>query len=373
MGITTRAALCRAPGAPWEVTEVEVDDPGPGEVRVRMVAAGLCRCDEQARAGTTPALFPLVGGHEGSGVVERAGPGVRRVRPGDAVVLCAAPVCGSCRFCSTGRQNLCDRGRVPATGRFPDGSARFRAGGRDAGGVAALGTFAGYLVASEHNVVPLREPMPMAPAALLGCTVPTGWGTAVRAAGVAAGDTVVVYGAGGVGASAVMGAARAGARHVVVVDPVAVKRERAGAFGATAVFADAGEAHAFVVETTWGRLAEHALITVGDLDDAVLAAALEVVGKTGRVTVTARGAGTVRAPSGRFIGFQRRMHGARFGGALPLVDVPRLVSLHTAGAIDLDALVTRRYPLDRVADAHRDMRGGTTVRGVLVHDREAVA
>ncbi|MBW0103020.1 alcohol dehydrogenase catalytic domain-containing protein [Pseudonocardia sp. KRD291] len=373
MSITTRAAVCRAAGEPWEVTDVEVDDPGPREVRVRMVAAGLCHCDEHARTGRSPALFPLVGGHEGTGVVELVGPGVTRVRAGDPVILCAAPVCGSCRFCSTGRQNLCERGRETATGRPADGSARFHAGGEDLGAVAALGTLAGHLVASEHSVVPLREPLPMAPAALLGCTVPTGWGTAVHAAGVAAGDTVVVYGAGGVGASTVIGARLAGARHVVVVDPVPFKRERAAAVGATHTVATAAEAHAFVADTTWGRLAEHALLTVDDLDDAVLCAALDAVGKTGLVTVTARGDGAVRAPSGRIIGFQRRIHGARFGGARPLIDVPRLVSLHTAGRIDLDQLVTRRYPLDRIADAHRDARDGTLVRGVVVHDQEAAA
>ena len=368
MSLTTRAAVCREAGGPWEVVEVTVDDPGPHEVRVRMRAAGLCRCDEHARAGRTPARAPLVGGHEGVGVVERAGPGVTRVRPGDTVVLCAAPVCGSCRFCSTGRQHLCERGPAAAAGRAPDGSARFHRDGEDLGAVAALGTLAGHLVASEHSCIPLREPVPDTVAALLGCTVPTGWGTAVRAAGVRAGETVVVYGAGGVGASAVMGAHLAGARHVVAVDPVAFRRERAEEAGATRTFATAADAHAFVVETTWGRLAEHALVTVGDLDDAVLDAALDVVGKTGQVTVTSRGDGAVRAPSGRLIGFQRRVQGARLGGTTPLTDVPRLVALHTAGRLELDRLVTRTYALDEVEKAFRDSDEGRTVRGVLVHE-----
>lgn len=364
MQVSTRAVISREPAAPWEVVEVTVPDPGARQVRVRMVAAALCGCDEHARAGAGPERFPLVGGHQGIGVVDRVGPAVTRVAAGDSVVLSAAPVCGSCRFCSTARQHLCD-GEGPAP-------ARFRTGAGDAVGVAGLGTLAGYLVASEFRCVPLREPLPAAPASLLGCSVPAGWGTAVRAAGVRAGDTVVVYGLGGVGAAAVIGARQAGARHVVAVDPVAFKRERAVAVGATHTAATAAQAQEFVADTTWGRLAEHALVTVDRLDDAVLTDALEVVGKMGLVTVTARGDAVVR-PAGRFIGFQRTVQGARFGGANPLVDIPRLVSLHTAGRIDLAALVTRDYPLDRIADVARDMGEHTIVRGVVVHDREAAA
>jgi alcohol dehydrogenase (nicotinoprotein) len=199
--------------------------------------------------------------------------------------------------------------------------------------------------------------------------VPTGWGSAVHAAGVRAGETVVIYGAGGVGSNAVQGARFAGAKNVVVVDPVEFKRDMAEVFGATHTFADAASAHEFVVETTWGELADHAIITVGVLHDAVIDSALQVVGKSGQVTITAVGNGSIDAPAGMFIGYQRRVQGAIFGGCNPLHDVPRLLGLYRSGDLKLDELITRRYRLDEVNQGYQDMVDGKNVRGVVVHEQ----
>jgi len=135
MSMTTRAAICREPGRPWEVTDVELDDPRAGEVRIRFEAAGLCHSDDHIQKGDAPMRFPVVGGHEGAGVVETVGAGVTRVAVGDHVVCSFIPACGSCRYCSTGRQNLCDAGKNAATGEFPDGTFRFYEGGEDLGGL----------------------------------------------------------------------------------------------------------------------------------------------------------------------------------------------------------------------------------------------
>jgi S-(hydroxymethyl)glutathione dehydrogenase/alcohol dehydrogenase len=322
----------------------------------------------QSPAAWNRMRFPVVGGHEGAGVVEAVGPGVTRVGVGDRVVCSFIPACGACRYCSTGRQNLCDAGKNASTGQFPDGTFRFHLDGEDLGGLCVLGTFSERAVVSEFSCIPIPDDIPFDVAALVSCGVPTGWGSAVYAAGVRPGQTVVIYGSGGVGSNAVQGARYAGAKNVVVVDPVAFKRDMAKVFGATHTFADAEAAHDFVVDTTWGELADHAIITVGVLHDEVIANALKVVGKSGQVTITAVGNGSLSAPAGMLIGYQRRVQGAIFGACNPLHDVPRLLGLYRSGDLKLDELITRRYSLDQVNEGYQDMLDGKNVRGVVVHE-----
>jgi S-(hydroxymethyl)glutathione dehydrogenase/alcohol dehydrogenase len=368
MSMTTRAAICREPRRPWEITDVELDDPRANEVRIRFHAAGLCHSDDHIQKGDARMRFPVVGGHEGAGVVEAVGPGVTRVGVGDRVVCSFIPACGACRYCSTGRQNLCDAGKNASTGEFPDGTFRFHLDGEDLGGLCVLGTFSERAVVSEFSCIPIPDDIPFDVAALVSCGVPTGWGSAVYAAGVRPGQTVVIYGSGGVGSNTVQGARYAGAKNVVVVDPVAFKRDMAKVFGATHTFADAEAAHDFVVDTTWGELADHAIITVGVLHDEVIANALKVVGKSGQVTITAVGNGSLSAPAGMLIGYQRRVQGAIFGACNPLYDVPRLLGLYRSGDLKLDELITRRYSLDQVNEGYQDMLDGKNVRGVVVHE-----
>jgi S-(hydroxymethyl)glutathione dehydrogenase/alcohol dehydrogenase len=312
--------------------------------------------------------MPMVGGHEGAGVVEAAGPAVTRVKVGDHVTCSFIPVCGKCRYCATGRQNLCDAGRNAETGLLATGQFRFHQNGEDFGGLCALGTFSQYAVVHEYSVVKIPEWIGFDVAALVACGVPTGWGSAVRAGDVRAGQTVVIYGAGGVGSNAVQGARFAGAKNVVVVDPVPFKREMAKVFGATHTFATAEEARDFVVETTWGELADRAIITVGVLHDKVIKDAIQVVGKTGQVTVTAVGSGWIDENPGPFIGYQRRVQGSIYGGCSPLVDVPLLIGLYQAGDLKLDELITRRYTLDEVNQGYQDMLDGKNIRGVIIHE-----
>jgi NDMA-dependent alcohol dehydrogenase len=354
MSMTTVAAVCREPGRPWEITELELDEPKANEVRIRFHAAGLCHSDDHSQKGDARMRFPVVGGHEGAGVVDAVGDGVTRVSVGDHVVCSFIPACGSCRYCSTGRQNLCDAGKNASTGLFADGTFRFHQNGEDFGGLCVLGTFSQFAVVSEFSCIPIPDDIPFESAALVACGVPTGWGSAVHAAGVRAGQTAVIYGSGGVGSNAVQGARLAGAKNVVVVDPVEFKREKALEFGATHTFASAKEAHDFVVETTWGELADHAIITVGVLHDEVIHDALAVVGKRGTVTITAVGNGSVQ--------------GAIFGGCNPLVDVPRLLGLYRTGDLKLDELITRRYRLEDVNQGYQDMLEGRNIRGVIVHE-----
>jgi S-(hydroxymethyl)glutathione dehydrogenase/alcohol dehydrogenase len=253
MKITTRAAITREFHTPWEITELRLDEPKANEVRVKFFAAGMCHSDDHITRGDARVRLPVVGGHEGAGIVESVGPHVTRVKQGDRIVCSYIPACGKCRPCSTGHQNMCDEGKNAGTGMFPDGTFRFHDGDEDLGGFCTLGTFSQYAVVSEWACIPLADDIPFEIAALVGCGVPTGWGSAVHAAGVRAGDTVVIFGSGGVGSNAVQGARYAGAKNVVVVDPVEFKRDMAKVFGATHAFADAQSAHDFVVETTWGQ------------------------------------------------------------------------------------------------------------------------
>src|SRR6266700_612171 len=203
--LKTKSAVLRGPGRDWEVLELELDPPKDHEVLIRYVAAGLCHSDDHIRTGDMPSRYPIVGGHEGAGVIEQVGAGVTRVKQGDHVVCSFIPSCGTCRWCSTGQQNLCDLGATILDGCLLDGTYRFHHDGEDLGGMCMLGTFSQYSVISEHSCVAVDEDLPLEKAVLVGCGVPTGWGSAVYAAGVTAGETVVIYGIGGIGINAVQG------------------------------------------------------------------------------------------------------------------------------------------------------------------------
>jgi alcohol dehydrogenase (nicotinoprotein) len=371
MTTTTRAGIARRPHAGWEIVELSLDEPKAHEVRVRFHAAGLCHSDDHITQGDAPVRFPIVGGHEGAGIVEAVGPDVRRVAVGDRIVCSYIPACGACRPCSTGHQNMCVKGLNASTGMFLDGTFRFHLGEEDLGGFCSLGTFSQRAVVSEWACIRLPDDIPFEIGALVGCGVPTGWGSAVYAAGVRAGDTVVIYGAGGVGSNTVQGARYAGAKNVVVVDPVAFKRDMAKTFGATHTFATAAEAHEFVVDATMGQLADHAICTPGVLTEQVVTDAVAVVGKAGKVTITAVGKideKAVHVHARMMIMYQRQVRGALFGDCNPLYDVPKLLGLYRSGDLKLDELITRRYRLDELNDAYQDLADGKNIRGVVVHE-----
>jgi S-(hydroxymethyl)glutathione dehydrogenase/alcohol dehydrogenase len=315
----------------------------------------------------------MVGGHEGAGVVEAVGDTVTRVQVGDHVVCSFIPVCGTCRYCATGRQNLCNFGAQMLTGQLKGGGFRFHDdAGEDLGGMCMLGTFAQRAVVAQESCVKIDKDIPFDVAALVGCGVPTGWGTAVYAAGVRPGDTVVIFGAGGVGTNAVQGARYAGARHVIVVDPVEFKRDTALKFGATHVFADADAAQETVVDLTRGQLADHAICTIGRLESSVVTQAAAIVGKGGQVTITSVGRSGDNqiqlAANGAVVGWQRRIQGHIFGMCNPLYDIPRLLRLYREGQLMLDELITHRYRLDEINQGYQDLNDGKLIRGVIIHE-----
>ena len=370
--VETKAAVLWEVGAPWSVEAIQLDEPGPGEVRVRLAASGMCHSDEHLVTGDLPFELPIIGGHEGAGTVEKVGDGVSWLQPGDHVVFGFIPSCGRCPSCSTGHQNLCDLGAYLATGRqIADQTARHHAGDTDLAIMCLLGTFAHYTVVNEASCIKIDNDVPLDKACLLGCGVVTGWGSAVYAAEVAAGDTVAIVGVGGIGANAIQGAKLAGAKRIIAIDPIEFKREKAMEFGATHTYASMAEALPAVTELTWGQLCNKVIMTMGVGSGAVLAEALALAAKRGRVVVTNIHPALELSASVSLLDLtlmEKQVVGSLFGSGNPRADIPKLLGLYREGQLDLDGLVTRTYTLDDINDGYQDMRDGKNIRGVLVYE-----
>ncbi|PPJ26880.1 alcohol dehydrogenase [Nocardia nova] len=366
----TTAAVLVEPGKPFELMELDLDGPGPGEVLIRYTAAGLCHSDLHLTDGDLPPRYPIVGGHEGSGIIEEVGPGVTKVAPGDHVVCSFIPNCGTCRYCSTGRQNLCDMGATILDGCMPDGTFRFHSGGVDFGAMCMLGTFSERATISQHSVVKVDDWLSLETAVVVGCGVPTGWGSAVYSGNVRAGDITVIYGIGGLGINSVQGAVHAGAKYVVVVDPVGFKRETALKMGATHAFSTAEEAAEKVAELSWGQGADQAIITVGTVTEEVVSAAFGIIGKGGTVVVTGLADPaklTVHVSGAELTLNEKTIKGTLFGSANPQYDIVRLLRLYDSGQLKLDELITTRYSLEGINQGYQDLRDGKNIRGVVIH------
>lgn len=368
----TTAAVLWEYGGDWEVDELTLDDPREGEVLVRLAASGLCHSDEHVRVGDLPmGALPAIGGHEGAGVVEQVGPGVSSVAEGDHVVLSFIPACGRCHWCAIGRENLCDEGAGLQVGLQHDGTSRHHVRGQDARLMCMLGTFSPYTVVHQNSVVKIDDDIPLDKAALVGCGVTTGWGTAVYGAEVGAGDTVVVLGIGGVGANAVQGARMAGATRIIAIDPSEFNREQARRFGATDTFASAEEAREPIADMTRGMMANSALVTVDVTTAKVVGDAISLVGKMGKVALTALAPVTANGadvPLFELIAWEKQIIGCLFGHASPRSDIPKLLSLYRDGALMLDELVSRTYTLEQINDGYEDMRMHRNIRGLVRYE-----
>jgi NDMA-dependent alcohol dehydrogenase len=370
--MTTRAAVLHQPGTDWEITELDLDEPKDFEVLIRYKAAGLCHSDEHIRAeGGSHIRMPLVGGHEGAGVVEAVGPGVTRVTPGDHVVTSYIPACGRCRYCSTGHQNLCDRGLYAGVGCLQDETFRFHRNGEDYGGFCALGTFSDHTVVSEYSCVRIDDDIPFEVACLVGCGVTTGWCSAVRAGETRPGETVVIMGVGGVGINAVQGAAYAGARDVVAIDPNPFKLDTAKRLGATHAFTEIEEAREELIALTRGQMADLCVVTVGVLEPEITADAVSLIGKAGRVILTSVSRAdvhTVSLTGSPLVGWHKRIQGSLAGGANPIYEMPNLLGLYRSGHLKLDEIITARYSLEQVNEGYHDLLAGKNIRGVILHE-----
>lgn len=367
----TTAAVLHEVGKPLEIEELDLAAPGDHEVLVRWTHTGLCHSDLHIQQGDMGAWLPIVLGHEGAGVVEEVGPGVTRVKPGDHFVASFLPTCGTCHWCSIGRQNLCDMGAYTMRGHLPSGNWPLSGKAGRYGAMCMVGAFSTYGVVHESSTVRIEPDIPLQVAALVGCGVPTGWGSAVNSADVRPGDTVVIYGIGGIGINAVQGAHLAGARHVIAVDPTILKRDTAMSLGATHAVATAEEALELSKQLTRGVGATSAIITVGNVTTNVVDAAFEVISKSGTVVITALAPfkdKTITLSGTEAVLWRKTVRGSLFGDCNPTTDILRLLDLYRDGQLKLDELLTRTYTLDQINEGYEHLLAGELIRGVIVHE-----
>jgi S-(hydroxymethyl)glutathione dehydrogenase/alcohol dehydrogenase len=373
--VNTRGAIIRSAPGKFEVVDLISDDPRPGEIQVQLAASGMCHSDDHLATGDIPvAHYPMAGGHEGAGVVTAVGANTKGFAEGDHVVFSFLPACGRCRWCASGMSYLCDLGAGLLLGARFDDPESFRfstSDGTAVGQMCGLGTFSGVTTVNYESAVKIPNDIPLEVACLTGCSVGTGWGSAVTAAKVEPGETVIIMGIGGIGSNAVQGAAYAGASHVIAVDPVAFKREKAQEFGATETFESIEEAADFARSVTNGQGADKAIVTVGVTTGQHVAQAFQAIRKAGVVVVTGLGditdASGIPISVGELTLFAKEIKGAMFGDSNPHTDILKMLRLYQEGNLKLDEQITKRYSLDEVNQGYEDMHAGKNIRGVIVY------
>lgn len=368
MARSVTAAVIEEPGVDgFSLTEVQLDDPDPGEVRIEIEYAGACHSDWHAVEGALQEHYPVVGGHEGAGRVAETGAGVTDVEVGDRVLTLWMPACGVCEMCVQGYQNLCVRGGERLyEGTRRDGTCRFHADGEDIAQFLTLGTFAEEIVVPESAVYPVPADLPLDVASIVGCGVITGYGSAAHRADIRPNDTVVVVGAGNVGLNAIQGATHAGAGTVIASDPLALKRETALAFGADhAVDPETTDLPAFVREID-GLGADVVVLSVGTASGDLVAALVPVLGPRGELIITA-GSDAERIPISpeQLLGSERELKGCLYGGAAPRQTTGEVIDRYLHDDYLLDELITREYRLDQINEAYDNLLGGDDVHSVL--------
>jgi Zn-dependent alcohol dehydrogenase len=356
-----------AESRPLDIAEVELDPPGPGELLVRVRAAGLCHSDLSVIDGSRPRVMPMVLGHEAAGEVVETGSEVTGFRPGDHVVMSFVPVCGTCEPCRVGRAALCERGAAAnLAGELLAGGRRLR----DAEGQAlnhhlGVSAFAEYATVAAESAVRVEGDLPFEIAALFGCAVLTGVGAVVHSARVEMGDGVAIFGLGGVGLAALLGAVGAGASPIVGVDVVPEKLALARELGATHTVAADGDVVEAVREATGGG-ADHAVETVGS--ERVLAQAYAAT-RRGGTTVTVglpHPERMLSIPAVSLVTEERTLRGSYLGSSVPARDLPRFVDLHRAGRLPVDRLLSHRIGLDELNEAFDRLARGEAVRQAVI-------
>jgi NDMA-dependent alcohol dehydrogenase len=369
----TRAAVLFEQPGKWQISDVELEPPRQGELLIRMAAAGLCHSDDHVATGDLPTSFlPMAGGHEGAGLVEEVGPNTPGWSIGDKVVLAFLPMCGLCKWCASGMQNLCDNGAGVMQGVRPDGSRRMSIDGVPVSQTAGISTFSELTTVSTRSAVKIANDVPLIPASLASCGVTTGWGSAVNSAGVRPGDVVIVMGVGGIGMNAVQGAAHAGASVVIAVDPIPMKQGASLKFGATHAVGSIDEAADLGRTFTNGQGADSCIICVGVTTGEDVAKGVAAIRKAGTCVITGLGRliDDIGIPVSmhNLILYQKKIQGSLFGASSPSKDIPMLLDLYRRGQLKLDELISTRYSLDEINEGYADMHSGRNLRGIVVFD-----
>lgn len=377
--LKTRAAILLEMGRPRPyaesrpvvVDEVELEEPGYGEVLVELKAAGICHSDLSVVDGSRPRPTPMVLGHEAAGIVRATGPGVTAVQAGDHVVFTFVPMCGRCTYCTSGRPALCDLGNAAnARGELLRGGRRFHRHGQPVHHHLGVSAFAQFTVAAEESLIKIDPDIPFDVAAVFGCAVMTGVGAVVNTARVEPGSSVAVFGLGGVGLAAVMGAVAAGAYPVVAVDVLPDKLERARALGATHTVNARGVDAVEAVRDLTGGGVDYAIEAAGNAD--VLAQAYRATRRGG--TTVAVGlphpAAMLSIPAVTVTAEERVIRGSYMGSAVPRRDLPRFLRLFRAGRLPVDRLITHRLGLEEINQGFDRLAAGEAVRQLVLPDAD---
>jgi S-(hydroxymethyl)glutathione dehydrogenase/alcohol dehydrogenase len=360
---TIKAAVCREFAAPLTIETLELAEPGPGELRVRVRAVAICHSDVSCAAGAWGGELPAVYGHEAAGVIEAVGDGVT-LEPGELVVVTLIRSCGECHHCRRGEQVACTTSFA-----LDQQSPLTTAGGEPIVHGLRCAAFAEQVVVHASQVVPIDSSVSAIPASLLACGVITGVGAVVNTAAVEPGSTVVVIGCGGVGLNVLQGAQLAGAAVIVAVDLQPAKLELALTLGATHTANPAGDDVAAVVrEATGGLMADYVFVAAGSA--AALDSGLPLVGSMGALVVVGMPPSGVTGSydPGWLAGLNQRILGSKMGTSVISRDIPALLARYQAGELELDRLVSRTFPLEAINEAFAEVRAGSALRNVIVFD-----
>ncbi len=367
MSQRAKAVVCREINQPVVVEEIEVESPRRGEVMIKLAACGVCHSDYSVTTGTIPFPPPVVLGHEGAGIVVEVGEGVTDFSIGDAVVSSFVSMCGKCRYCQTGRPQLCDQAAKAAT-TLPDGTVRTKdLKGQPLNIFSGCGVMAEVATLHTDNVVKIAKDIPLDRAALVSCGVMTGVGAVVNTARVEAGSVTVVFGAGGVGLNAIQGCVLAGAAMIVAVDMSDEKLEMARQFGATHVLNARSEENVVkALRKLTGGGADYAFECVGYGEIAAQAYGCLRKGGTAVVVGVAGPKDTTTLRTASLTFEEKTLTGSYFGSARPREDFPRLLALYRAKRLKLDELITHTYRIEEAPQAFADLAAGRNARGVIV-------
>jgi len=362
----TKAAVVCEYNAPVLVETLKLDEPRVNEVTVRMVATGVCHSDLSVIDGTLYYDLPIVLGHEGAGIVEKVGPGVSRVQPGDHVIMSFVSYCEQCTMCQQGHVVLCNGFRAEG-GHLLDDTCRFYSQeGAPIQQMARIGTMSEYTVVPEQSVIKIDKHYPLEQAALVGCGITTGVGAVLKTAKVTPGSTVAVIGTGGVGLNVIQGAVLAGARQIVAVDIDSGKLDMALAFGATDVInATEGDPVKAVRALTHGGV-DYAFEAIGNVETAEQAYRMVRITGTAVIVGIAPPDAAVEIRLQQLTMSQRKLIGSFYGSAIPHVDMPKILTWYDQGKLKIDELITAKYTLDQVNNALDDLKAGKNARGVIV-------
>jgi S-(hydroxymethyl)glutathione dehydrogenase/alcohol dehydrogenase len=362
-----RAAICWEAGKPLEVDSIDLEGPREGECLVRLAATGVCHTDAYTMSGKDPeGLFPAVLGHEGAGVVEEVGPGVASLEPGDHVIPLYTAECRECKYCLSGKTNLCVKVRATqGRGLMPDGTSRLSHAGRMIHHYMGTSTFAERTVVPEISLAKIRKDAPLEKVCLLGCAVTTGIGAVLHTARVEPGSSVAVFGLGGVGLSVVQGAVMAGAERIIL-NPE--KFDLARQLGATEFLnpKEVDDVVAAIVDSTDGGV-DYSFECIGNVDVMAQALACAARGWGQSIIIGVAGAGEEIHARPFLLVTGRTWKGTAFGGTRGRTQLPGFVDRYMAGRIKLDEMVTETLPLEEINTAFEHMHAGEVIRSVIVY------